>query len=146
MAPKKTSPNDRIEALRTEIREHDYRYYVLAEPSVSDKEYDLLMKELEKLEAEHPELASDDSPTKRVSGEPTKLFPPARHEIAMLSLSNTYSQEEVVDFEKRIHNILKTSPKEGYTCELKFDGVSMSLTYRDGKLVRGATRGDGTTG
>ncbi|HYM21108.1 MAG TPA: NAD-dependent DNA ligase LigA [Candidatus Kapabacteria bacterium] len=146
MAPKKTSPKERIEKLRSELREYDYRYYVLASPSVSDKEYDLLMKELEKLEAEHPEFDSDDSPTKRVSGEPTKLFPPARHTVAMLSLANTYSREEVVDFEKRIHNILEREPKDGYTCELKFDGVSMSLTYRDGKLVRGATRGDGVTG
>ncbi len=142
----KKSAEARIEELKESIREHDYRYYVRAEPSISDKEYDVLMKELEKLEAENPKYATDDSPTKRVSGEPTKLFPPAPHRIPMLSLANTYSQEEVTDFATRVENLLGRKPKDGYVCELKFDGVSMSLTYKNGKLVRGATRGDGTAG
>lgn len=136
----------RIEELRTAIRDYDHRYYVLAKPAVSDKDYDLLYKELEKLERENPNLITSDSPTQRVSGEPTKLFPPAVHRIPMLSLANTYNQQEVKDFEERIHKLLGREPKDGYTCELKFDGVSMSLSYEDGKLVRGATRGDGVTG
>lgn len=135
-----------IEKLRKELNEHDYRYHVLAQPTISDRQYDALMKELEALEAEHPELASSDSPTSRVSGEPTKLFPPATHAIPMLSLANTYNKDEVLEFERRIKDILGHQPKEGYTCELKFDGVAMSLTYENGKLVRGATRGDGVTG
>ncbi|MBS1904676.1 MAG: NAD-dependent DNA ligase LigA [Bacteroidetes bacterium] len=146
MSGKHLSVEKRIETLRTELREHDYRYYVLAQPSISDREYDELLKELEALEAAHPEFARDDSPTQRVAGEPTKVFPPAKHEYQMLSLANTYSQEEVTDFEARVTKLLGHAPAHGYTCELKFDGVAMSLTYRDGKLVRGATRGDGTTG
>lgn len=146
MSGKHLSVEKRIETLRTELREHDYRYYVLAQPSISDREYDELLKELEALEVAHPEFARDDSPTQRVAGEPTKLFPPAKHEYQMLSLANTYSQEEVTDFEARVTKLLGHAPAHGYTCELKFDGVAMSLTYRDGKLVRGATRGDGTTG
>lgn len=136
----------RIEELRNAIRDHDHRYYVLAKPKLSDKEYDVLYKELEKLEAENPSLLTSDSPTQRVSGEPTKLFPPAEHRIPMLSLANTYSQEEVKEFEERIHKLLGREPKDGYTCELKFDGVSMSLSYANGKLIRGATRGDGAKG
>ncbi|HEY6172360.1 MAG TPA: NAD-dependent DNA ligase LigA, partial [Candidatus Kapabacteria bacterium] len=137
---------NRIQELRKAIRDYDYRYYLLAKPAVSDKDYDILYKELEKLEAENPNLVTSDSPTQRVSGEPTKLFPPAKHRIPMLSLANTYNQQEVKDFEERIHKLLGREPKEGYTCELKFDGVSMSLSYEDGKLIRGATRGDGVTG
>lgn len=135
-----------LNELRQTIREHDYRYYVLAHPTIRDKEYDLLYKELEKLESEHPDLITDDSPTQRVSGEATKAFPPAAHSVPMLSLANTYNQEEVKEFENRIVKLLEGTPKEGYMCELKFDGVSMSLSYEDGKLIRGATRGDGVTG
>jgi len=137
---------ERVKQLTNEIREHDYRYYVLAQPTISDHEYDLLLKELEKLEAEHPELGHPDSPTKRVLGEATKLFPPARHNVPMLSLANTYSKEEVTDFVGRVSDLLGHEPAAGFACELKFDGVAMSLTYRDGKLVVGATRGDGTVG
>jgi DNA ligase (NAD+) len=142
----KQSVDKRIETLRTEIREHDYRYHVLAFPTISDREYDLLLEELQKLEKEHPEFASPDSPTMRVSGEPTKLFPPAKHRLPMLSLANTYNKQEVLDFERRVTDILEHPPKEGYTCELKMDGVAISLSYKNGRLVRGATRGDGTTG
>jgi DNA ligase (NAD+) len=136
----------KIEALRKSLNDHDYRYYVLAQPSVADREYDALMKELESLEAEHPEFTSLDSPTARVSGEATKLFPPAVHAVPMLSLANTYSKDEVLEFERRVNDLLGHPPKDGYTCELKFDGVAMSLTYEHGKLIRGATRGDGVTG
>ncbi len=140
------SIGDRIELLRKELDEHNYSYYVLAQPTISDREFDSTMKELESLEANYPEFGSSDSPTSRVSGEPTKLFPPAIHAIPMLSLANTYNKEEVLEFERRIIDLLGHSPKDGYTCELKFDGVAMSLTYENGKLVRGATRGDGVTG
>src|SRR5579864_930167 len=101
---------ERINQLTNEIREHDYRYYVLAQPTVSDREYDLLLKELEKFEAEHPELAQLDSPTKRVLGEATKLFPPARHSVPMLSLANTYSKEDVTDFVVRVSELLGHEP------------------------------------
>jgi DNA ligase (NAD+) len=140
------SIREHIEKLRSEINDHDYRYYALAMPTISDREYDALMKELQDLEEKHPEFKSPQSPTARVSGEATKLFPSAQHAIPMLSLSNTYSKDELLEFEKRITNILGHSPNEGYTCELKFDGVAMSLTYEHGKLIRGATRGDGTVG
>lgn len=140
------SIGDRIELLGKELDEHNYRYYVLAQPTISDREFDIKIKELESLEAKYPEFASSYSPTSRVSGEPTKLFPPATHAIPMLSLANTYNKEEVFEFERRINDLLGHSPKDGYTCELKFDGVAMSLTYENGKLVRGATRGDGVTG
>ena len=141
-----TSIIEKIGSLRRELNEHDYRYYALAQPTISDREYDALMKELEALEIQYPEFASPDSPTARVSGEPTKLFPSATHAVPMLSLANTYSKDEVLEFERRINDMLGHPPKDGYTCELKFDGVAMSLTYENGKLVRGATRGDGITG
>lgn len=144
--PKNLSPQQQIEALTQELKDHDYRYYVLAEPVISDKEYDEKLKALEKLEQEYPELALEDSPSKRVSGEPTKLFPPATHAVPMLSLANTYNEEEVVGFVDRVTDLLERAPKDGFTCELKFDGVAMSLLYRNGKFVRGATRGDGVTG
>src|SRR5579872_3716112 len=121
----KESPRARIDKLRTEINEHDYRYHVLAMPTISDREYDALMKELQDLEETHPEYKSLDSPASRVSGEPTKLFPPATHAVPMLSLANTYNKDEVIEFEKRINDLLGHAPKEGYTCELKFDGVAM---------------------
>jgi DNA ligase (NAD+) len=142
----KESIRQRIETLRKEINDHDYRYHVLAMPTISDREYDALMKELQDLEAANPIFISADSPSARVSGEPTKLFPPAQHSVPMLSLANTYSRDEVLEFERRIRDVLGHPPKEGYTCELKLDGVAMSLTYDHGKLIRGATRGDGVTG
>jgi len=136
----------KIEALRVTIEEHDRRYFVLASPTISDREYDRLMQELRDIEAQCPELITPESPTQRVGGEPTKLFPPAVHHVPMLSLANTYSTEEVADFAKRVHDLLGHDPAHGYTCEFKFDGVAMSLLYQNGKLARGATRGDGTTG
>ncbi len=137
---------ERIHELAQTIREHDYKYYVDAAPTITDRAYDELMQELIERETKHPELITSDSPTQRVAGEPTRLFPHAVHDAPMLSLSNTYNREDVADFMRRVSDLLGHEPKEGYVCELKFDGVAMSLTYQNGKLVRGATRGDGTTG
>lgn len=136
---------ERIEKLRQEIREHDYRYYVLNEPIISDYEYDQLMRELIKLEEEHPELITPDSPTQRVGGQPTEEFPTVVHPSPMLSLANVYSEEELRDFERRIKTLLPSEEIE-YVIELKFDGVAVSLLYENGILVRGATRGDGVRG
>ncbi|MBI3110640.1 MAG: NAD-dependent DNA ligase LigA [Ignavibacteriales bacterium] len=134
-----------IDALRTKLREHDYRYYVLAQPSIADEEYDRLMRELQELERKYPEVASPDSPTQRVGGQPTKEFATVSHTVPMLSLSNTYNEEEVQDFDRRVRSLLgKESFK--YVCELKFDGVAVSLVYRNGVIARGATRGDGVQG
>jgi len=135
----------RIEKLRKEIRDHDYRYHVLAEPTITDAEYDKLMRELIELESAHPKLLTPDSPSQRVGGEPTKEFPTVTHRIPMLSLSNVYSEEEVLDFDKRVKTLLGTQPYR-YVCELKFDGLAVSLKYEDGILTRGATRGDGIQG
>ncbi|MBA7470332.1 DNA ligase [subsurface metagenome] len=135
----------RIEELKRLIRGHDYRYYVLADPTTTDREYDLLLKELETLEEAHPELKTPDSPTNRVGSDLTKEFPSRAHTSPMLSISNTYSEQEVVEFDRRIHKLL---PGEDvfYTCELKIDGVALALHYEDGVLTAGVTRGDGIRG
>lgn len=135
-----------IETLREEIREHDYKYYVLAEPAISDYEYDALIQKLEKLEAEHPELITPDSPTQRVGSDLTKEFKPVEHQVPMLSLSNTYEESELYDFDRRVRDGLKSGEKVEYTAELKIDGVSISLNYENGILKTAATRGDGITG
>ncbi|MBN2029090.1 NAD-dependent DNA ligase LigA [bacterium] len=145
MSEKRKNSRSEIERLRQKIREHDHRYYVLNEPTLSDYEYDMLMEHLIRLEKQHPEWITPDSPTQRVGGEPTKAFPPVIHEIPMLSLGNTYTQEELYDFEKRIKNILPGEAFE-YVVELKFDGVAVSLIYQQGRYVLGATRGDGVRG
>ncbi|MCJ7681181.1 MAG: NAD-dependent DNA ligase LigA, partial [Candidatus Aminicenantes bacterium] len=134
-----------IEKLIEEIRQHNYCYYVLNDPAISDYEYDRLLKKLVQLEEAHPELVTQDSPTQRVGGEPSKTFKNVTHDVPMLSLGNTYSQEELSDFEKRLNNFLPDTFFE-YVTELKFDGIAVSLLYRDGQLVRGATRGDGERG
>jgi DNA ligase (NAD+) len=139
------SVSNRIEKLRSEIREHDYRYYVLAEPTISDSQYDRLMRELIELESTHPELLTPDSPSQRVGGQPTKEFPTVTHRVPMLSLSNVYSEEEILDFDRRVKTLLGIQPYH-YVCELKFDGLAVSLTYENGILTRGATRGDGIQG
>lgn len=136
----------RIEELIKEINEHDYKYYVLAQPDISDYDYDGLMKELQRLEQEHPEFIKADSPTRRVSGEPTKEFPTVSHRFPMLSLANTYNEDEFRDFDKRIRNILGETVTIEYIAELKIDGLAVSILYSDGLFVRGATRGDGTQG
>lgn len=135
----------RAEDLRTRLRDYDYRYYVLAEPVVSDEEYDRLMRELATLEERYPDLKTPDSPTHRVGGAPTKEFETVSHSVPMLSLSNTYGEEEVREFDRRINGALKGEAYR-YVCELKVDGVAVSLLYRNGLIMRGATRGDGFQG
>ena len=136
----------KIKALRDQIREHDYNYYVLAQPTVTDQEYDKLFKMLETLEAQHPELITFDSPTQRVGSDLTKVFRPVQHRVPMLSLSNTYSEEELFDFDRRVRDGLKEDKKVEYLVELKIDGASVSINYVNGYLKTAATRGDGTIG
>jgi DNA ligase (NAD+) len=135
----------RIEALREKIRHHEYRYYVLDDPELSDADFDKLMNELKRLEAEHPELITPDSPTQRVGGKPREGFVKAKHSSPMLSLDNAYSEEELRDWERRVQELSGRTDLE-YMCELKLDGMSLALVYKDGHLERGITRGDGSTG
>jgi len=135
----------KIEARREKIRHHEYRYYVLDDPEMSDADFDKLMNELKRLEAEHPELITPDSPTQRVGGKPRDGFVKAKHSSPMLSLDNAYSEEELRDWERRVHELTGRTDLE-YMCELKLDGMSLALVYSDGRLERGVTRGDGTTG
>lgn len=141
-----SSIEKKIETLREKIREHDYKYYVLAEPSVSDQEYDRLYKELQTLEKEYPELITPDSPTQRVGSDLTKEFKLVTHKIPMLSLSNSYSEKELLDFDRRVKDALAENDKVEYIVELKIDGASVNLNYVDGRLKTAATRGDGTVG
>lgn len=139
------SIEQKIISLRDELREHNYKYYVLDEPSISDYEFDMKLKELQKLEAEHPEFQDPTSPSLRVGGMVTKNFETVPHEHRMYSLDNSYSKEDLEDWEKRIQRILGDVEVE-FTCELKYDGASISLTYEDGQLVKAVTRGDGFQG
>ena len=134
-----------IEKLREEIRHHEYRYYVLDDPEIPDAQFDVLMNELKKLEKEHSELITPDSPTQRVGGKPREGFVKVAHSVAMLSLDNAYSEEELRGWERRVHELSGRKGVE-FVCELKLDGMSLALRYDHGKLVRGITRGDGTTG
>ncbi|MBL7074675.1 NAD-dependent DNA ligase LigA [candidate division KSB1 bacterium] len=134
-----------IEKLRDEIRKHDFQYYVLNEPLISDYEYDRRYRQLADLESRYPQLVTPDSPTQRVGGEPTKEFPTVTHSSPMLSLSNTYSEGEMREFNRRVRTILGEDPYE-YVCELKLDGVAVNLKYEGGLFVQGATRGDGVMG
>jgi len=134
-----------IEKLRNQIERHDKLYYIESKPEITDREYDQLMKKLEKLEKEHPELITPDSPTQRVSGEPIKSFKSVKHLSTMLSMDNTYSADEIREFDKRIRKNLGVNQIE-YVVELKIDGASVSLLYKKGKLMQGSTRGDGITG
>ncbi len=140
----KEEARNRIAELSDTIEYHNIRYYILNQPSISDYEFDMLMEELISLEKLFPEYALPSSPTKRVGGDLTKEFPTVRHRYPMLSLSNSYNRGEIVDFIKRIEKTID-EPVE-FVCELKFDGVSISLTYEDGILTRGVTRGDGAQG
>ncbi len=135
----------KIEALREKIRHHEYLYYVLDSPEISDAEFDKLMSELKKLEAEHPELITPDSPTQRVGGKPREGFVKVHHSSPMLSLDNAYSEEELRAWERRVHELSGRKDVE-YVCELKLDGMSLALHYGDGHLTRGITRGDGNEG
>lgn len=135
----------RIRALREQIRHHDYRYYVLDDPEVPDEVYDALLRELQELEARFPDLVTPDSPTQRVGGRPAEGFRQVRHEVPMLSLDNAFGPEELRAFDRRVRAALGGEPVR-YVAELKIDGVSISLVYRDGVLERAATRGDGEVG
>jgi len=135
----------KIEALREKIRNHEYLYYVLDQPEISDAEFDKLMRELKDSEAKHPELLTADSPTQRVGGKPREGFVKVPHSSPMLSLDNTYNEEELRAWERRVHE-LSGQKDVDYVCELKLDGMSLALIYEDGKLVRGITRGDGSVG
>lgn len=134
-----------IEKLRGEIRYHEHRYYVLNDPEISDFEFDKLVHRLQELERQHPELVTPDSPTQRVGGQPAEEFPKMRHTVPMLSLDNTYSVDELKDFDRRVRELSGRSGVE-YVGELKLDGLSMALTYEGGVLTHGVTRGDGVEG
>jgi DNA ligase (NAD+) len=134
-----------IERLREDIRYHEHRYYVLDDPEISDVKFDELVHRLQKLEDEHPELVTPDSPTQRVGGQPAEEFVKVRHSAPMLSLDNTYSLDELRDFDRRVRE-LSGREHVPYVAELKLDGLSMALTYEEGALTRGLTRGDGVTG
>jgi DNA ligase (NAD+) len=145
MAAAAKDTDKKIESLRDKIRHHEYLYYVLDQPEISDAEFDKLMQQLKALETEHPELITTDSPTQRVGGKPREGFVKVPHSSAMLSLDNTYNEEELRAWERRVHEL--TGRKDvDYVCELKLDGMSLALIYEDGKLVRGITRGDGSVG
>ncbi|WP_343624396.1 NAD-dependent DNA ligase LigA [Flavobacterium lindanitolerans] len=134
-----------IQSLREELNQHNYNYYVLDNPTISDYDFDTKLKELQELESKHPEFFDENSPTQRVGGMITKNFETITHKNRMYSLDNSYSKEDVLDWEKRIQKILGDVPLE-YTCELKYDGASISITYEHGKLKRAVTRGDGFQG
>ncbi|MGB6131874.1 MAG: NAD-dependent DNA ligase LigA [Acidobacteriaceae bacterium] len=138
--------NHRIAALRDKIRHHEHLYYVLDAPTISDAEYDDLVRELQRLEKDHPDLITPDSPTQRVGGKPKEGFPKVPHSRPMLSLDNVTSEEELRDWDRRVHQLAGEGAEISYVCEYKMDGVSMALQYRDAHLARGLTRGDGTTG
>lgn len=141
----KSAAQKRIEELRKELDEHNYRYYVLAEPSISDFEFDKKLEELIALEKEHPEFFAADSPSQRVGGTVTKEFVTVKHRYPMLSLGNTYSDEELVDFDERVKKGLGIDEID-YVCELKYDGVAVGIRYTDGKYTQAVTRGDGVQG
>ena len=138
------TPQERILQLRSELHEHNHRYYVLNSPLISDYDFDMLLKELQQLEDEHPEMYDATSPTLRVGSDITKEFRQVQHKYPMLSLGNTYSKSEVAEFYERVKKGLNEEFE--ICCELKFDGTSISLTYEDGRLVRAVTRGDGEKG
>ncbi|HSL21567.1 MAG TPA: NAD-dependent DNA ligase LigA [Vicinamibacterales bacterium] len=140
------TPAERILQLRAEIRRHEERYYVLNAPEIADAEFDALMRELDALEREHPDLVTLDSPTQRVGGRPVEGFETVAHAAPMLSLDNAYNEDELRAFDERVRRGLGTPDAVEYVAELKIDGLSIALTYEDGVLVRGATRGDGTRG
>ncbi len=135
----------KIEALREKIRHHEYRYYVLDDPEIADADFDKLMNELKRIEKENPSFITPDSPTQRVGGKPREGFVKAKHSSPMLSLDNAYSEEELREWERRVQELSGRTDLE-YMCELKLDGMSLALVYKDGHLERGITRGDGSLG
>src|SRR5258707_9945755 len=142
---KSTNAAKQIERLREHIRRHEYLYYVLDEPEISDIKFDQMMKELQRLEAAHAELVTPDSPSQRVGGAPRKGVETRQHSPAMMSLDNRYSTEDLEEFDRRVRE-LSGRRRIDYVAEHKFDGLSISLVYEGGVLARGVTRGDGTTG
>lgn len=136
------------EQLKDELNQHNHRYYVLDDPSIPDSEYDRLMRRLQEIEQQFPQLVSDDSPSQRVGGEALQAFTQVTHAVAMLSLENAFNEEELEAFDKRIKDRLNLKEEQQieYACEPKLDGVAVSLLYENGLLVRGATRGDGKVG
>src|SRR5215469_12912788 len=134
-----------IESLREEIRRHEHLYYVLDAPELSDADFDRRMQELKQMEAANPELVTPDSPTQRVGGKPREGFVKIEHSRPMLSLDNAFNEQELRNWERRVRELAGTDKVE-YVCELKMDGMSLALWYRDGKLQRGITRGDGSIG
>jgi len=148
MSKNSSSPDISIELeqLRSEINHHNYRYHSIDEPEISDAEYDRLMQRLKNIEAEHPELITPDSPTQRVGSTPLSAFVTVVHEMPMLSLDNAFNDDDLIAFNKRVQDRLKSKDEIEFACEVKLDGIAVSLMYRDGVLVRGATRGDGTNG
>ena len=145
MAPAAKNIIKEIESLRDKIRHHEYRYYVLDDPEITDAQFDKLMEQLKYLESEHPELVTPDSPTQRVGGKAREGFVKARHSSPMLSLDNTYNVDDLRNWERRVHELSGRENIE-YVCELKLDGMSLALHYENGSLARGITRGDGTVG
>jgi len=135
---------NQIKTLTQQLNQYNYNYYVLSQPNISDYEFDMLLKELEQLEKQYPQFASPNSPTKRVGGDITKKFKTVKHNFPMLSLANTYSKEELIEWENRIKKIVDTDIE--YVCELKYDGVAIGIKYKNGELVQAVTRGDGTQG
>ena len=135
---------ERIEELSEQLRQHNDAYYVNDSPQISDYEFDMLLEELQRLEAEYPDFAQPNSPTKRVGGSITKKFETVVHQYPMLSLSNSYSREELIEFDQRVQKL--AGKKVEYTCELKYDGVAIGVSYKNGQLHRAVTRGDGTKG
>jgi len=142
----KRSPKQEIEALRDEIRHHNYRYYVLDDPVVSDAEYDRLMRRLIELETAHPDLTTEDSPTQKIGAEPQKIFKVVTREVPMRSLENATDRHEFVEWSERLIREVGEAGGCDYVCEPKMDGVAVELIYEKGTLVQGATRGDGTNG
>lgn len=140
------SPAVEVSELQARLREHNYRYYVLDEPSIPDVEYDRLLRQLQELEELNPELVTPDSPTQRVGDQPLSEFRQVAHELPMLSLDNAFSAQEMDDFQRRLQDRLGSTEDIEYACEPKLDGIAVSLLYRDGVLERGATRGDGRKG
>ena len=135
-----------LASLRDQINHHNYLYHSLDSPEILDVEFDQMFQRLKNIEAEHPELVSDDSPTQRVGSAPLEGFSQVTHERPMLSLDNAFGEEDLIDFDRRIQSRLNRNGDLEYICEPKTDGVAVSLLYENGKLVRGATRGDGATG
>ena len=146
MAARTEDPRPEIQHLRDEINRHNYRYYVLDDPEITDAEYDRLMRRLEALEAEHPELRTPDSPTQRVGAAPSAKFATVVHRRMMLSLANAMDAEEMLEFDRRIKRFLKSNSDIEYVAEVKLDGLAVELVYEDGRLANASTRGDGVNG